>query len=154
MVAAFRATLDNQPDGVALRDSTGSVRLTWAECGAQVERLAGGLAALGVGAGDTVALMLRNSPLQYLLDTAAQHLGAVPWSVYLTSSPEQIRFQLAVAGTRVVVCESDLLPRLAQALPGTEVVHVISANDLHTLPEPPSGSTWRRTVPRCGLTGR
>ena len=55
-----------------------------------MQRIAGGLAALGVGRGDTSALMLANRPEFHLVDTAAMHLGATPFSIYNTSAPEQI----------------------------------------------------------------
>ncbi len=38
--------------------------------------------------GETVAMMLSNRPEAFIVDTAAMHLGAVPFSVYNTSSPE------------------------------------------------------------------
>ncbi len=42
--------------------------------------------------------MLTNRPEFHLVDTAAMHLGAVPFSIYNTSSPEQIAYLLADAG--------------------------------------------------------
>jgi long-subunit acyl-CoA synthetase (AMP-forming) len=97
------------------------------------------LAGLGVGAGDTVALLLRNRPEFNLVDTAAIHLGAVPWSIYATSSAEQIRFVLAGAGSRVVVCERDFLARVKESLDGTSVEHVVVVDELDTLPAAPAG---------------
>ena len=55
--------------------------------------------------GDTVAIMLLNRPEFHLVDTAALHLGATPFSVYNTSSPEQIEYLFGNAGNRVVVTE-------------------------------------------------
>ena len=71
-----------------------------------MKRIAGGLAALGVGHGDTIALLLANRPEFNLIDAAAMHLGAVPWSIYATSSPEQIRQLVDGAGSRVAVTEA------------------------------------------------
>src|SRR3954452_1857995 len=82
MCEAFQLTAAQRPDAVALRTPDDAVSITWAEYAARVERLAGGLASLGVGAGDTVAIMLLNRPEFHLVDTAAVHLGAVPFSVY------------------------------------------------------------------------
>ncbi|HZZ52145.1 MAG TPA: AMP-dependent synthetase/ligase [Pseudonocardia sp.] len=137
LVEAFRATVARRPHEVALRTAGGDVSLTWAQCADRVERLAGGLAGLGVRPGDTVALLLRNRPEFNLLDTAALHLGAVPWSIYLTSAPEQMRFLLAGAGSRVVVCEPDLADRLRASLADTAVEHVIEVDALEALPEAP-----------------
>ena len=63
-----------------------------------MRRLAGGLHALGVRRGDTVGFMLTNRPEFHLLDTAAMHLGAAPFSIYNTSSAEQIAYLLGDAG--------------------------------------------------------
>ena len=62
-----------------------------------MRRRAAGLAALGVGRGDTVGFMLVNRPAFQLTDTAAMHLGATCFSIYNTSSPEQIEYVVADA---------------------------------------------------------
>ncbi|TQJ46572.1 AMP-dependent synthetase/ligase [Streptomyces sp. SLBN-115] len=72
------------PDGAAW--ST----LTWAEVRDRTTELAAGLAALGVGRGDHVLLMMANRPEHWLSDLALVRLGAVPVSVYGTAAPEQI----------------------------------------------------------------
>ena len=51
---------------------------------AACEAIATGLHALGVRAGDVVAILLRNRPAFNLADTAALHLGATPFSLYAT----------------------------------------------------------------------
>ena len=79
---------------------------------------AAGLAALGVGRGDTVAIMLTNRPEFHVVDCAAMHLGAVPFSVYNTSSPEQLEYLLGDAGNRVVICERAFLDRVLAARGG------------------------------------
>jgi long-subunit acyl-CoA synthetase (AMP-forming) len=139
LLDAFRATVERRPNEVALRNSTGEVSLTWTQCADRVRRLAEGLAGLGVRPGDTVALLLRNRPEFNLLDTAALHLGAVPWSIYLTSAPEQIRFLLAGAGSRVVVCETDLVDTLRAAVVGTAVEHVVALDEIDRFPTAPPG---------------
>jgi long-chain acyl-CoA synthetase len=153
---AFQSTAAEHPGVVALRSSDDRVRLTWAECAAEVERLAGGLAGLGVGAGDTVALLLRNRPEFNLVDTAALHLGAVPWSIYATSAPPQIRFMLAGAESRVVFCDREFLGGLEEALSGTKVEHVVVIDELDKLPAAPDGfdftASWQAVRPDSALT--
>src|SRR5690349_199545 len=105
MCEAFQQTVARHPGAVALRTAGGAVTITWAQYSDRVARIAAGLAALGVGRGDTVALMMTNRPEFHLADTAAFHLGAVPFSVYNTSAAGQIRHVLADAGCRVAVCE-------------------------------------------------
>ena len=99
--------------------------VTWGEYAARVREYAGGLAGLGVGRGDTVGLMLVNRPEFHLVDAAAMHLGAVPFSLYNTSAPEQIEFLLADAGNRVVVTERTFLDRILAARGRVEHVVVV-----------------------------
>ncbi len=80
-----------------------------------MRRRAAGLAALGVGRGDTVGFMLTNRPGFFLTDAAAMHLGATCFSVYNTSSPEQIEYVVADAANRVIVTEPQFLDRVLAA---------------------------------------
>ena len=145
--AAFRETTTRRPDAIALRDGDGTVVLTWAQVAAEVERIAGALAALGVGRGDTVALLLANRPQFNLIDAAAMHLGAVPWSIYATSSPEQIRRLLDGAASRVAVTEAAFAAALEEAAAGSAVEHVLRIEELDRWPDAPAGfdfdELWR-----------
>ena len=106
--AVFQQTARERPDAVALRSSDGRLELTWREYADRVRRIAAGFAALGLGRGDTVALMLTNRPEFHLIDTAAAHLGMTSFSVYNTSSTEQLDYLFATSGNRVVVCPSEV----------------------------------------------
>ena len=112
---AFQRTAALSPDGVALRTPGDSVRITWAEYSQRVHKIAAGLAHLGVQRGDTVALIMTNRPEFHLVDTAAIHLGATPFSIYNTSSHEQINHLLSNAESRVVVCESQYVDTIRRA---------------------------------------
>src|SRR5262245_4202527 len=57
---AFVRTAAERPDAVAYRTRGDEISITWAEARARVADLAGRLAQLGLGRGDTVALMLAN----------------------------------------------------------------------------------------------
>lgn len=113
LCAAFQATITEPPDLVALRSADGEIELTFAECG--VRRIAAGLSALGVRRGDRVALLMTNRPEFHLIDTAAIHLGATPFSVYATSSPKQIAYLFKDAGNDVVVFEEQFFERVDAA---------------------------------------
>ena len=102
---AFQITAAERPDALALRTPGGGIEISWAEYAEQVRRIAGGLAALGLGHGDTIALMMTNRPEFNLVDTAAMHLGATPFSIYNTSTPDQISYLFSNADNRVIVCE-------------------------------------------------
>jgi long-chain acyl-CoA synthetase len=106
---AFQLTAAERPDEIALRNPGDAVAITWREYAARVERVAAGLAALGVERGDAVGIMLLNRPEFHLLDTAILHLGAVPFAVYNTCTPEQVAHQFRNAGNRVVITEAHFL---------------------------------------------
>ncbi|WP_455900814.1 AMP-dependent synthetase/ligase [Rhodococcus gordoniae] len=122
---AFQTTAAAYPDKVALRTPDDSVRYTWRQYAQRVERLAAGLAGLGVKRGDTVGLMLTNRPEFHLLDTAAFHLGAVPFSIYNSLTAEQISYVLGNAGNRVMIAEEQFVPVLRQAVGDTKVEHLV-----------------------------
>jgi long-chain acyl-CoA synthetase len=122
---AFQRTVARYPQQVALRTPGGASTFTWREYAARVREIAASLAGLGVRGGDTVALMMTNRPEFHLVDTAAFHLGAVPFSIYNTFAPEQITHVLGNAGSRVVVCEAQFAAPLLAARGGTAVEHVV-----------------------------
>jgi long-chain acyl-CoA synthetase len=122
---AFQATVAHYPDEPALRTVGGTVMITWGDYAGRVRQIAAGLAGLDVGRGDTVALMMTNRPEFHLVDTAACHLGAIPFSVYNTFAAEQIAQVLANAGNRLVVCDEQFVPRLLEVTVGTAVEHVV-----------------------------
>jgi long-subunit acyl-CoA synthetase (AMP-forming) len=109
---AFQATAARCGDALALRTPGGEVEISWREYAERVRVLAAGLAAHGIGAGDTVAMMLTNRPEGHLIDTAALHLGATPFSIYNTSSPEQLEYLLTHSGARLIVTERQFVDRV------------------------------------------
>ncbi|NUR08074.1 MAG: long-chain fatty acid--CoA ligase [Nocardioidaceae bacterium] len=121
--AAFQETARARPDDVALRTPGDTVTLTWHEYAERVRRVAAGLAVLGVRHGDTVALMLTNRPEFAVVDMAVMHLGATPFSVYNTSSPEQVAYLFGNAGNRVAVCEAATLDTVLGS--GVPLDHVV-----------------------------
>ena len=136
LCAAFQATAAERPDDVALRTEGDGTRLTWSDYAERVEQLAAGLAGLGLRHGEPLALMLRNRPEFNLVDTAAMHLGAVPFSIYNTSSPDQVRHVIDDSGTRIVVTERAFLNRTLRAkdqCPTVEHVVVVDGGPDGTL---------------------
>jgi long-subunit acyl-CoA synthetase (AMP-forming) len=123
---ALRRTAINHPDIVAVRTPDDSVSLTWSELHNRVKTVAGGLSELGLGRGDTVAIMLGNRPEFHIVDLAAAMLGATPFSIYLTYPPEDIRYLIGDAGAKVAVTEQAHLDTLLKAREGLETLaHVI-----------------------------
>jgi long-chain acyl-CoA synthetase len=126
MCEAFQATAASRAEQVALRTIRDGVSLTFAEYASRVRTLAGSFHALGVRRGDTVGFMLTNRPEFHLLDTAVMHLGATPFSIYNTSSPEQIAYLLSDAANRVMIVEAAFLDRVREAIASAgSVEHLI-----------------------------
>ncbi|MDX3388247.1 AMP-binding protein [Streptomyces niveiscabiei] len=120
---AFQRTAAVAPDTVALRTVGGTRTVTWRALAEDVRLLAAGLAALGVRRGDTVALMMTNRVEFFPVDLAAQHLGAVPFSVYNTLPAAQLAHVLRNSGSRVMVCERQYLPVVRES--GVAVEHLV-----------------------------
>jgi long-chain acyl-CoA synthetase len=111
---AFEATVATLGDAAALRwDDDQAVG--WNDLRERATRIAGGLAALGVRKGDAVAIMLSNGPDFIPLDLGAVALGAVPFSIYQTSSPEQIAHVVRDSGAKVAIVETEYLERFEAA---------------------------------------
>ncbi|MCR8692944.1 long-chain fatty acid--CoA ligase [Rhodococcus pyridinivorans] len=161
---AFQTTAAAYPDKVALRTPDDSVSYTWRQYAQRVERLAAGLAGLGVNRGDTVGLMLTNRPEFHLLDTAAIHLGAVPFSIYNSLTAEQISYVLGNAGNHVMIAEEQFVPVLRQAIGDTKVEHLVcidgtpegtmSLDDLEASADPSFDfeASWKAVQPSDLLT--
>jgi long-chain acyl-CoA synthetase len=120
---AFQETAALRPDAVAIRTVGDKVVITWGQYADRVRKIAAGLSALGVERGHTVGLMLRNRPEFHLTDTAIMHLGAIPFSIYNTSAPEQIRYLFSNAENKIVFTEKDFLPAVKAA--GADLARVI-----------------------------
>jgi long-chain acyl-CoA synthetase len=112
---AFVRTVRAVPDRVALRTRGGEREITWGEYGELVDKCALGLRTLGLGRGDTIALMLTNRPEFHIVDAAALSLGATPFSLYQTLAPDQIAYQLTDSNTRIVVTEPAFLDNVLEA---------------------------------------
>lgn len=130
---AFQHSVAARPDAVALRAAGDARTYTWRQYGDEVRRIAGGLAALGVKRGDTFAAMLTNRPEFNLTEAAASHLGATTYSIYNTSSPEQIRYVLEHAETAAVVTERQFEDRVRSSGAAIRHLLVIEDGDLDAL---------------------
>ncbi|MEU0544569.1 long-chain fatty acid--CoA ligase [Nocardia sp. NPDC005978] len=166
---AFQANVARYPEAVALRTLGGAESHTWGEYGGRVRSIAAGLAALGVGGGDTVALMMTNRPEFHLCDTGVLHTGATPFSVYNTNPVELLAYQFGNAGNKVVICEEQFAPQVLAAVAlaatqGAVVEHVVcidgepagatalSAVEAAPKPDFDFEATWRAVDPEDLLT--
>jgi long-chain acyl-CoA synthetase len=124
---ALQATAAIDPEAIALRTMGGIETMTWREYATAVGQVAAGLAALGVGRGDTVSLMMANRIEFYPLEVGAQHVGATSFSVYNTMPAEQLAYVFDNAGTKVVMCEAQYVDRIRAS--GFPIEHIICVDD-------------------------
>ncbi len=115
LVKAFYAEVDRLGDELAIRDDARGVELNWIELRDTAHRIAGGLAKLGLEKGDTVAIMLNNRWEFIPCDLAAVSLGGVPFSIYQTSAPEQIKYVVSDAKSKIAIIERAFLDRFNEA---------------------------------------
>src|SRR5882724_8910937 len=120
-------------------------------------RAAGGFHALGLGEGDTVALVLRNDFAFFEATIAAGLIGAYATPINWHSTADEARYVLADSAARVVVAHSDLWPMLASALPPDVTALLVPTPPeiaaAYGVAEPlcrvaPSGTSWDDWVSR------
>src|SRR6056297_2291488 len=98
------AIFDSHPDDSVAILSRGRPT-TYAELREQVDALRGGLASLGVGDGDRVALLCSNSLHFVVSYYATLGLGAVAVPLNPLSPPPEIESEIAAVAAKVVVIE-------------------------------------------------
>jgi long-chain acyl-CoA synthetase len=132
----LRATAENSGDAPALSnqaagDGGGWHTLTWAQTRQQVLELAAGFAALGLGRGERVALMLPNRAEHVLADLGALHAGGTPVTFYATLAAEQIAYVAGDCDARIAVldgaAELGRWQQILDRLPGLRKVIVRDA---------------------------
>ena len=99
--------------------------LTYRELLADVDRFAGSLAELGVGAGDRVAIVLPNCPQQVISLFAAWRIGATAVTCNPLATASELAEQLTLTAPTVVVCLDRSLPTVTEAhvgIPSTQIV--------------------------------
>jgi acyl-CoA synthetase (AMP-forming)/AMP-acid ligase II len=99
--------------------------IAYAELPARVERVAAGLAALGVGKGDVCAVFAPNSPEYVIAVLAIARLGAVATTANPLYTPEDLAKQLRDSGAKALLTTLSLGSTWAPAITGTPVRHVI-----------------------------
>jgi long-subunit acyl-CoA synthetase (AMP-forming) len=162
MCEAFQVTAEEWSESPALRFKDSDYEASWADYAEAVRRRAAGLAKLGVKRGDTVGFMLVNRPALHLTDAAAMHLGATCFSVYNTSSPEQVEYVVRDAGNKVIVTEQAFLETVLAAREAVDTLEyvvvvdgeapegTISIGELEEMGEPDFDfeAAWRAVEPQ------
>ncbi len=130
---------------------SGERRLSSAALNERAARAAAGLASLGVGAGDLIAIYLRND-LPFLEATfAAGLLGAYPTPVNWHYSPTEAAYLFENSGARAIIIHADLIEGIRQVLPpGVPVLvvatppEIAAAYGIDAAPVPAGMIDWSR----------
>jgi fatty-acyl-CoA synthase len=94
----------------------GERRYTWRQSLERCRRLAGALAAHGVGRGDTVALMAPNVPEAFEAHFGVPMAGAVLNALNIRLDAETIAFTLRHGGAKVLITDTEFAPAIGRAL--------------------------------------
>jgi acetyl-CoA synthetase len=116
-----RGALAGEVAAISCREDGSRDELTFAELSIEVARLAEGLVALGVSAGDRVALFLPMGAEVAIASHACAHVGAVQVPIFSGFAAPALAERLVHSGAKVVVCADGSLRR-GQELPIKETV--------------------------------
>ncbi len=105
----------NKHDALAFKIDNLWTYLNGVEAIERVKRIATGLAALGVKAGDRIAIISENRPEWSLVDLAILSLRAVNVPIYTTQAVEQVRFILEDSGARMLFISGKKLWKHAES---------------------------------------
>ncbi|WP_037578167.1 class I adenylate-forming enzyme family protein [Phaeacidiphilus oryzae] len=114
--AGFRRNTHRYPRSTAMSDPETGRSWTYAELGADVDRLAAALAGAGVREGDLLAFQLLNGPEFALLWLAAQRMGAVASPVNFRLAPGETAHVLTTGEPRVFVYDTSVGEEAGRAL--------------------------------------
>ena len=129
----------SRPDAPAFRAKKHGLyqERSWGQFALLVAKAAKGLAALGVTAGDRVAIMADACEEWLITDLAVQSLGAVVYGIYPTASAEELEYQMRDGGAVVFIAEDqeyvDKILPLAERLPALRHIVVVDETALFAL---------------------
>src|SRR3954453_1629670 len=113
-LAFLQRSAEVYPDRLAVVH--GDLRRTWSEVDERCRRLASALVARGIGRGDTVAVMLPNTPPMVEAHFGIPVAGAVLNALNTRLDPESIAFMLDHGEARVVIVDPEFAPVMKKAL--------------------------------------
>ncbi len=102
------------PDRIAVVH--GARRFTWRETAARCRRLASALGRAGIGRGDTVAVMLTNTPEMYECHFGVPMAGGVLNALNVRLDPTSIAFMLDHGETKVLITDREFSATVRAAL--------------------------------------
>jgi len=107
-------------------------KIKYRELKDKVDRLATGLAALGIKKGDRVGMLLLNSPEYVISSFAIAKIGAIQTPISPVYVSSEIKHQLLDSGAETVICQDILYEGVAKT--GLKLKNVILTNISESLP--------------------
>ncbi|MFN6995699.1 MAG: acyl-CoA synthetase [Aquincola tertiaricarbonis] len=101
----------------------GERRFSWSQCRDRAARLAAALQAFGVGRGDTVSVMLSNTPEMIEAHYAVPGVHAVLNTLNTRLDADLLAWQMNHCETKVLITDSEFAPVMRQALAMLQQVH-------------------------------
>ncbi len=134
---------------------SGNRRLSGEDLSDRSRRAASGLAALGIGEGDSVALLLRNDLVFFEVVAAAALIGAYVVPINWHFRADEALYVLQDSRAKLLVTHVDLRPVLGSALPAAFPVlwvetpaELCAAYGISSTPAPgPTWADWRAVHP-------
>jgi len=127
---------NDKPDALSYKIGDNWIRISGAEAIERIKRIALGLAALGVKAGDRIAIISENRPEWSLTDLAILSLRAVNVPIYTTQAVEQIRFILENSGAKMLCMSGKkILKHAEEAIRSVESLGKLIFFDADAIPE-------------------
>ena len=107
---------------------------SYAKVGELVARVAGSLKALGIVAGDRVAIVLPNCPQHVIAFYAVLRLGAIVVEANPLYTSEELSYQLADSGARLAIAWDVVAPTIESIRSQTSITQVVAVNMTTALP--------------------
>ena len=148
----FRSfTLHDKRDALGFKNGIGWQYIRGSEAVERVKRIAFGLAAMGIKAGDRVAIISENRPEWSLVDLAILSIRAVNVPIYTTQAVDQVRYILENSGARILFISGKKLWKHAEpAIQTVEQLEKIVFFDSDEMPEGVSRSISLADLEKAG----
>jgi long-chain acyl-CoA synthetase len=142
-----------KPDALSYKIGDIWQRFSGREATARIRRIALGLSALGVKAGDRIAILSENRPEWSLTDLAILSLRAVNVPIYTTQAVEQIRYILENSGAKMLcVSGKKTFKHAEDAIASVEQVEKLVYFDEDAVPDGDRRSIGLAAVEKLGET--
>ncbi len=122
----FQDKAARTPDNVFIKFD--DEQITYGEANETVNRYAAVLASRGVGHGDVVGIMLRNSPQSVLLMLAVVKCGAIAGMINFHQRGDVLKHSFGLLKARVVVAEVDLVDEINQS--GADITGLLTVDEV------------------------